>query len=457
MSNSLNFDNVNKYLIYRYIRGSQAQGTATENSDIDEGGVYLCPVHQLLDLGYDYQTQIANETNDIVFYEFNKYVRLLLSANPTVLESLFVDDKYVLYETDIMRTLKEHRDLFITKKCFKTFISYAYNQIKKARGLNKKIVQTPVEKRDILSFCYTFYKQGSSKIKNWLEYRNLDQRYCGLVKVANMPDMYSVFYDFGAFFKDKHISKDDIIKAFFDKTEYDTIRIVKDIKNAEKESPHALRLTFLKDELHNAQMKNMLSLICTNVLGIEFSEHFSTGQALIDFYNSQKVLGYKGITSDEKECFDVRLSSVEKGQKPICYLSFSKDAFAKHCKDYKEYQDWVKHRNPERFRINIEHGKNYDSKNLSHAVRLLHTGIEIAKTGQYIVDRTNIDRDLLLRIKRGEMDYNELMEYVEGQRQEMEDAMKKSTLKEDVDLEAVNKLILNIRKKQCEEWIKSEK
>ena len=38
----LTFEDIEKngLLLYRYTRGSHCQGTATESSDIDEGGVY---------------------------------------------------------------------------------------------------------------------------------------------------------------------------------------------------------------------------------------------------------------------------------------------------------------------------------------------------------------------------------------------------------------------------------
>ena len=41
----LTFEDIEKngLLLYRYTRGSHCQGTATESSDIDEGGVYICP------------------------------------------------------------------------------------------------------------------------------------------------------------------------------------------------------------------------------------------------------------------------------------------------------------------------------------------------------------------------------------------------------------------------------
>ena len=48
----LNFKDIEEkgLLLYKYIRGSHVYGTNTETSDIDEGGIYICPNDQLLDL-----------------------------------------------------------------------------------------------------------------------------------------------------------------------------------------------------------------------------------------------------------------------------------------------------------------------------------------------------------------------------------------------------------------------
>ena len=103
-------------LLYEYVRGSVSQGINTPLSDIDHGGVYLAPAEQLLGLGLDYQDEIKSEKGDDDWMELNKFMRLLLKSNPTVLESLFIDDKHVLYEHPIMTEIKKHRSEFITKE-----------------------------------------------------------------------------------------------------------------------------------------------------------------------------------------------------------------------------------------------------------------------------------------------------------------------------------------------------
>lgn len=144
-------------LLYEYMRGSHSYGLNTPESDVDTGGVYLAPAEQLLGLGLDYQDQVESETHDDVWFEMNKFMKLLLSSNPTVLESLFIPYDCILYEHPIMTEIKKHRDKFITKKCFDSFGGYAVSQIRKARGLNKKIVNPVTERKEPLDFVYTFF------------------------------------------------------------------------------------------------------------------------------------------------------------------------------------------------------------------------------------------------------------------------------------------------------------
>ena len=435
-----NFEEIKKrnLLIYNYLRGSHCHGISTPLSDEDYCGVYLAPVEQILGLGLDYQDQISNETNDIVWYELQKFMNLLLKSNPTVLESLFVDDKYVEYEHPIMTEIKKHKEKFLTKKCFDSFFSYAKSQIKKARGLNKKINWEVPERKGILDFVYTYHKQGSSKIRNWLEYRNLKQKYCGLVNVPNMHDNYSVFYDWGNHFLNENVTFEDLKEAYLDDNVYDTINIVKRLKNGEK------NLTLLK-KLRKAQFKNMVNFI-VETYGLD-DYHGLTGLASLEYwFNLQKPIGYKGMTNEAETSNELRLSSVEQWVLPICHISYNKDGYSSHCRVWKEYQDWIKHRNPVRYESNLK--KSYDAKNMCECFRLINCGIEIARGEGYKVDRSNIDADFLLDVKNHKYEYNELMEMLEKKNDEMEKAMAESTIPEKIDIEFVNDLLLKIRKEQ---------
>lgn len=412
-------------LIYEYIRGSHAYGLQKPDgsSDVDTAGVYIEPIEQVLGMGLDFQEQISDEKGDNVWYGLKKFFNLLLTSNPTVLESLFIPKDKILYEHPIMTEIKKHREKFVTKECFKAFIGYAKTQILKARGLNKKIVNPVNERLEPLDFAYTFYNQGSTKVKNWLEYRGLDQKYCGLVRIPNMREVYGVYYDWGNHFEGNGMTIFDLEEEYF---------------QAKK--------SFLQNDPYDSKIYNLCNFL------MEYTNKESPIGALSSL--DMKPIGYKGMVGDDGMSNELRLSSVSKGVKPICYISYNKDGYTKHCKDYKEYKDWEKYRNPERYRENITNNKGYDAKNMAHSVRLLHMGIEIAKTGVINIDRTNIDRDFIMNVRLGKMSYDELINYLDSKKEEMDKAIEESTIPDKIDTDFVNNILLNIRKKQLEAWKK---
>jgi uncharacterized protein len=410
----LTFEDVEKegVLLYKYERGSLAQGTFIEGkSDIDTCSVYLAPTEQLLGLGFDYQDEVSDEKHDNCAWEFNKYMRLLLKSNPTVLESLFVDDEFIVYEHPIITELKKYRDAFVTKKCFVSFGAYAVSQIKKCRSLNKKILhdaERHIERRSAMSFCYTYHNQGSTKIENWLAYRGLYSECCGLNKIPNMKDEYGVFYDWG---------------QHWEKVGY-TAQEAIDYYNVHNEDEIELR-----DDMK----------FCVG-------RYLYWDNSITKTEFEKEPIYYRGIFKDD-DSTEVRLSSIDdKNDRPICHMSYNKDGFTKHCKDYKDYIGWVEHRNPVRYADNKD--TQFDAKNVSHSFRLMQMCIEIAKGEGFKVNRRNIDREFLLDVKMHKYEYDEIIEMLDKKKVEMDEAISKSTLPDDIDVEFVNSFVIKVRKKQ---------
>ena len=143
------------WIAYEYIRGSHLYGLNVENSDKDVGGVFIIPQDYLMGLRSNYIEQIADESNDTVYYEFGRWIELLMKSNPTALESLYVPENCIIGDVHpAIRYIIDNRDMFLSKECLKTLTGYAISQIHKARGLNKKIVNPVTERRTILDFCY---------------------------------------------------------------------------------------------------------------------------------------------------------------------------------------------------------------------------------------------------------------------------------------------------------------
>ena len=349
-----NFDNIIKSnrLLYKYVRGSHLYGLETKDSDIDYGGLFFADKNDFLGLSFNYSPQVSDAKNDETWYEIGRFCELLLKSNSTILEALFVpEDKMVVKPNPIIMPLFENRDKFITKDCFKPFVSYAIEQIKKARGLNKKIVNPILERKWPLDFCYTFKAQGSTPVKYWLEYRNLKQEYCGLVNIPNMHDIYGVYYDWGKFFEDEGITSDELISLYGVRFAYDdTPHWVDGLKNAKTDEERRI----YSEGLKMCYKVNMINFI-VDFYGLY--DWTDVDEAIEWWYEeNKKPIGYRGIVKPNSN--EIRLSSVLKGEKPVCYLSYNENGYTKHCVDYKNYQDWVKVRNPKRYESNLH--KNYD-------------------------------------------------------------------------------------------------
>jgi hypothetical protein len=252
-------------------------------------------------------------------------------------------------------------------------------------------VQPVLEKKDVLDFCYTFKNQGSQSMKEFLEERSLDQKYCGLVNIPNMKDTYGVYYDFASY------------------------------------------LTF--EDLDDTTKREIV---------------FKSG--LVDVNDVDKVFermdkkdffGYSGIVHPDGKSNEVRLSSIPKGETPICFMTYNQNGYESHCRKYKEYQEWVKKRNPVRYESNLK--SNYDTKNVAHCVRLLHMGRELAAGKGFNVVRT-WDRELLLDIRNHTYEYEDIMNYIEKIFDEVQTLTKTCTLPETVDKEKVNELLIKVRK-----------
>ena len=160
------------------------------------------------------------------------------------------------------------------------------------------------------------------------------------------------------------------------------------------------------------------------------------------FYDEGNMLGYHGICN-KTEANEVSLSSIPKGEKEIAYLSFNVEAYSSYCKAYREYWAWVDERNENRFSTNLNHGKNYDSKNMMHTLRLLQVAEEILHDGTLNIKRPN--REELLSVKRGEKDYDELLTEADRLMQSVQQHSLMSSLQDKPDMEKVENVLVEIR------------
>lgn len=180
-----------EYLLMECVSGSHAYGLQIATSDIDLRGVFLLPKTAFY--GFGYVEQVGNPTHDEVYYELKRYVELLAKNNPNLLELLATPPDCIRYRHPLLERFTP--ELFLSKRCEDAFAGYAQAQIRKARGLNKKILR-PVDpvRKSILEFCHVAAGQGSIPLAEWLDRHGYRQEDCGLAAIPHFRDGYALFH-----------------------------------------------------------------------------------------------------------------------------------------------------------------------------------------------------------------------------------------------------------------------
>jgi hypothetical protein len=345
-------------IVFEAVMGSHAYGTNLPTSDVDIRGIFIQPLEDIL--GFGKVDQVSDEKNDIIYYEIGRFLDLLKSNNPNILELLCVPFDCIKINKGIMNFIFEHKDKFLTKKCRWSFGGYAVEQIRKARGLNKKMnwEENEMVRKTVLDFCYVLVGGGSKSFKEWISDSwgdNCSQKDFGLANIDHGHDLYAMYFN--------------------------------------------------------------------TVNGINW-----------------------GIVSDEEIANDVQLTSIPKDLEVEGYLYFNKDGYSSHCKKFKEYQEWLEHRNETRVNMAKAHGKHYDGKNLSHCLRLLTVANEIAEGHGLIVRRSPEEIKKLIAIRQGEYEYDDIINEAESLIEKMDKTFEESNLPDNVDTEFMHELLVKIRK-----------
>jgi uncharacterized protein len=372
--------------LYLVVRGSHAYGTNVPTSDTDYAGVFIQSLDDIL--GLKYKEQVNDDSNDTVIYELRRFLSLLGTNNPTVLELLNTPEDCVIYKDPAFDFILENREKFITKLCANSFGGYAKQQISKAKGQNKKQnwEKDKVTRKDVLDFVYVIEGEKSIPWKVWNEDYNYEEKFIGVVNVPNARDVYAVYFD-------------EVARDMFSETVSESTRSL---------------LIKLKKEL---------------------------GQPM--------GFGYKGLVKSGEglnvaESNQLRLSSIPKGETPICNIIYNKDGYSQHCKDYLSYQEWLENKNDARWVDVKSHGQKIDGKNMMHCKRLMGMAREIAEGKGIIVRRP--DAEYLISIRKGEVDLQTLIDDVETEIKEIDRLFNESGLPDNVDMEFIHNLIVKIRK-----------
>lgn len=130
-------DDLRPWIIYRCQVGSKAFGLATEDSDDDLRGIFVPPARLHWSLRR-LPEQLESQTSDIdeVYWELEKFLRLALKANPSVLETLWTP--LVLLADETAQELRAMREAFLSKHVYKTYSGYVLSQFRRMANAYKE-------------------------------------------------------------------------------------------------------------------------------------------------------------------------------------------------------------------------------------------------------------------------------------------------------------------------------
>ncbi|MCF6313402.1 MAG: nucleotidyltransferase domain-containing protein [Verrucomicrobiales bacterium] len=148
-------------VIFKCLSGSHAYALNTEDSDEDYKGIFILPVSAYLSLQSP-PPQLADARNDVVYYTLLRFVELALSANPNIIELLYMPEDCIRKSTVFFEDLQRARNLFISKEAYQSHVGYAQAQIKKSRGQNKWVNhKQPKNSPEREAFCWFIDPQTS--------------------------------------------------------------------------------------------------------------------------------------------------------------------------------------------------------------------------------------------------------------------------------------------------------
>lgn len=198
----MHFD-IDKHTVYLARHGSHAYGTSLPESDIDTKGFAVSPKNYVLGFAYNFEQHESKSPEDKVVYDIRKFCNLAADCNPNIIEVLFVDDADVLQMHPAGALIREHRDLFISKKARHKFSGYAISQLKRIRTHRGYLLNPPdhrptreeyglsVESKitpDMMGAFDKLVDQGEQVHSNVMELVQQEKRYRGALNHWNQHE-----------------------------------------------------------------------------------------------------------------------------------------------------------------------------------------------------------------------------------------------------------------------------
>ena len=386
-----------RLIIYKYIAGSHAYGMATSQSDTDIRGVFMLPTDSHLSLTNPPQ-EISNDSQDIKYFELRKFINLAADNNPNVIEAFWMPSETVVYKSPVMDYLISQRQHFLSKKAIVTHLSYALGQIEKATGRNKLVNNPKSEERPKKEeFCYFIHCKKpeccniemDSKLASMLTF-NPDQKSWTIVNTHEHLYEDEYFYDFAARIRNSPYRPVPVKELNIDLSKFHAASL--------EHVPYTYRLYYYGD------------------------------------------VGAKGVFRGDDAIVTESIPLNDEYPRFVGLLVYNQADYERAVTEWKQYWDWVKNRNENRWKLQEDGKLDYDVKNMAHSFRLAFLGEHIAKHGEILVRPHAEQLEFLKAIRRGEYSYEFLINEINKKTADLKKLKELSTLPYECNKEKINEI-----------------
>jgi uncharacterized protein len=377
------------------VAGSRMYGTSLPESDEDIKGLYILPSRSFdcLDMLYP-QEEIANESQDVKYYELRKFMSLMVKSNPNLLELLAVPKGCMKINTEAFKWLVDRKSLFLSKLAASSYIGYAKDQVNKAQGQNRMVVNpAPVDPPKKEDFCHVF-------AINW------DVVGCDDDSLKRFP------------MRPIHISRLSILDS---RKLSDPLNVHSDY---EKRFGKAFHSPFDLSRFHVSSVEHLPNAYRLYA--------YTDRDDCRGVFRGDGMLACESIpVEDEKRCVGV--------------LTYNVDGFNKAHKDWRRYWEWKRKRNAKRWTDRDGKECRYNSKNMGHCIRLLHAGIHLLKTGEVMVRLDGKIREQVMAVRNGDFAYENIMKQADELTANIKEAEANSPLPAEPDYAKADDMLRELR------------
>jgi hypothetical protein len=128
---------------YSALVGSRLYGIGTDESDWDIKGFIVPPINSLIGINkvrfHEIEYSEPNNKNYNI-YSLQKFIEHIINGNTNLIESLWSTNIYTI--DDIGHEIRNNRNMFLSKKFYRSIRGYAHAELKKAKALKLVLDRT---------------------------------------------------------------------------------------------------------------------------------------------------------------------------------------------------------------------------------------------------------------------------------------------------------------------------